>query len=91
MARYQPKSNSITEYRTAREWFDVKGDGDDVFLYSAIFCFSHTCCYCAKDQEKGLWSFDFEGRLPRIVFCKDHEEIAAADYLLVCALLNAKK
>lgn len=90
MSRYQPKSNALTRYDTARVFFDVQGLGDDVILYAAAHCFGHTCCYCDTKEDVGLWSYDFKGHLPRIVFCNEHKTEAFNDYDLVLVLLNEK-
>lgn len=88
--RYQPKSNGVTRYDTAKAFFEVEGPGDDVVLYSALFCFGHTCCYCDTDEDEGLWSLYFKGHLARLVFCKAHQDKAYEDYVLVLVLLNEK-
>jgi hypothetical protein len=91
MARYFPKTNSVKEYNTAKHFFDVQGEGEDIILLNMGFNFSHTCCYCDTDQEAGLWSYYFRGYLPHIVFCEKHREIATKDYINVLVLLNEKK
>jgi len=88
--RWQPRSNSSTTYKTAREAFGVRGEGDDAFVYYSMFCFGHTCCYCETDEDEGLWTLELEDSVCVVVHCEKHEAEARADHGRIEALRRGK-